>query len=178
MLSSILQRKFNLPLPATNWTPAAARDYLLTINNEARRVETESNESISASRRVVEGHDKECGEARMAIQKLDMELSLKNDEFQGIDRESAAKRSELSRLGSSRNAIQQNQVDYESALRAHDEFLASYTGKANDFKRQLKDATDQIRTLADEIQSDSTLLQDLSIHRNEVSDDTWKDSGR
>ena len=72
------------------------------------------------------------------MQKLEVELNLKTEEFHSVTAESDSKRNELSRLSSSRNAIQQNQIDFESAQRNFDEFSVSYQNKNNDIKKQIK----------------------------------------
>lgn len=162
-LSRTLQRKFNLPLPASNWTTAAARDYAQHLNNEVslmaigrfmfcstvadrlnasifqfKRLEKECNDSIAQARRAVDSHDKDVNKTRANMDKLDVELTLKNDEYHAVMRESDQKRAELSRLASSRNAIQQNQMDFEDAQRQHDEFAQSYAVKSNEYKKQIR----------------------------------------
>ncbi len=103
-----------------------------------KRTEGESAEAIAAARRVVEGQERECGETKNRMVALDAELRMKTEESHNTSAESDARRSELSRLASSRNAIQQNQLDFDSAQRNHDEFAAGFQTKSNDIKRQLK----------------------------------------
>jgi uncharacterized protein (DUF885 family) len=72
------------------------------------------------------------------MQKLDVEVRLKDEELQSIAQETNAKRVELSRVSSSRSAIQQCQVDFETAQRTHDEFMGTYQAKSAMYKKQIK----------------------------------------
>jgi hypothetical protein len=72
------------------------------------------------------------------MQKLDVEVRLKDEELQSIAQETNAKRVELSRVSSSRSAIQQCQVDFETAQRTHDEFMGTYQAKSALYKKQIK----------------------------------------
>jgi hypothetical protein len=93
---------------------------------------------VAQSRKAVEAHEKECSETRAKIGKLEVELSLKTDEHHSVMAESDQKRTELSRLASSRNAIHQNQLDFEEAQRSHDEFNQSYQVKSAEYKKQIR----------------------------------------
>lgn len=72
------------------------------------------------------------------IQKLDVELRLKSEEAQRVLHDSNAKRKELTRISSSRSAIQQCQAEFENAQRTHDEFMGSYANKSAQYKKQIK----------------------------------------
>ena len=132
------------------------------------RTQAEASDILAAARRSVEGADKQHSEVKSAVQKLDVELNLKTDEAHQLMSEADLKRSEIAKLSSSRNTIQQCQMDFDDAKKTLDEFMESYNVKANDMKKNIKDATDQIRNLQDLIAEDANTLQEMSLHRNEV----------
>ncbi len=105
---------------------------------QLKRTETETTESVSAARRMVEVHERDCQETRSKSQKLDVELNLKNEEANSVSLEMDQKRSQLTRLASSRNAIQQNQVEFDAAQVSFDEFNEGYQTRNNELKRQIK----------------------------------------
>jgi len=105
----------------------------------------------------------------MQIQDLEVEIRLKKEEATNCARESDAKRSELSRLSSSKMAIHQCQLEFENADRTYNEFFELYNSKTIELKKSTKDITEQIRDLQEKITSDGQLLQDLSLHRNEIA---------
>jgi chromosome segregation ATPase len=135
---------------------------------QMHRIQTESAEVVQTAKQAVEAQDRECQALTSTIQTLEVELRLKDKEGLGLSAESDAKRLELSRLSSTRGAIQQCQLEYENAQSTYDEFMGGYTNKAALLKKQIKDATDQIRDLQESIAADSGLLQDLGMHRTEV----------
>lgn len=83
-------------------------------------------------------HERDCQETRNKSQKLDVELNLKNEEANSVSQEIDNKRSQLARLASSRNAIQQNQVEFDAAQVSYDEFNEGYQTRNNELKRQIK----------------------------------------
>ena len=87
---------------------------------------------------MAEEQEKLCQDLAGRISQLDVELRLKDDELRGLSEESNAKRVELSRLASSRGAIQQCQLDFENAQRTHDEFMNSHATKSAQYKKQIK----------------------------------------
>jgi hypothetical protein len=101
-------------------------------------VQTECAAVIAGAKQAAEEQERVCQDLASRIQKLDVELRLKDEEVQGITDDINAKRIELSRLSSSRSAIQQCQVDQENAQRTHDEFMGSYATKSAHYKKQIK----------------------------------------
>jgi chromosome segregation ATPase len=101
-------------------------------------VQTDCAAVISGAKQAAEEQERVCQDLTNRIQKLDVELRLKDEEVQGITNDINAKRVELSRLSSSRSAIQQCQVEFENAQRTHDEFMGSYNAKSTQYKKQIK----------------------------------------
>lgn len=142
--------------------------YINEILKQLVRTQAEAAEVLAAARRTVDSADKQHSEVRSAVQKLDVELNLKTEEAHSMMSEADQKRSEITKLSSSRNTIQQCQMDFDDAKKTLDEFMETYNLKANDMKKNIKDATDQIRNLTDLIAEDANTLQEMSLHRNEV----------
>ena len=93
---------------------------------------------MTTARKEVETAEAACRDVSSTIHKLDVELRLKSEEAQRLLNDSNAKRQELSRLSSSRTAIQQYQMETENAQRTHDEFMVSYAAKSAQYKKQIK----------------------------------------
>jgi hypothetical protein len=70
---------------------------------------------------------------------------------------------------SAKSALQLAERDFEEAKGGEDEFMKSYASKSNEAKKQVKDASDEIRALSEQISSDAELLQTLSMHRSEIA---------
>lgn len=105
---------------------------------QLHRVQKDCDASIASARQAFEAQEKVCQDLSGRMQKLDVEVRLKDEEVQGVAEETNTKRMELSKLSSSRTAIQQCQVEFENAQRTHDEFMASYANKSAQYKKQIK----------------------------------------
>jgi hypothetical protein len=108
---------------------------------QLHKIQTDCTVAVAAARKSVEVHEAACQEVANQMQKVDVELRLKSEEAQGMLQESNAKRQELSRLSSSRSALQQCQLEFENAQRTHDEFMATYQTKSAQYKKQIKVST-------------------------------------
>lgn len=102
------------------------------------RIQTDCNTIVAAARQTLETHERDSHALSSQMQKLDVELRLKDEEAQGCLTESNVKRQEMSRLSSSRSAIQQCQQEFENAQRSHDEFMVSHAAKTAQYKKQIK----------------------------------------
>lgn len=108
------------------------------ILEQIHRIQTDCNTIVAGARQTLEAHERDSQALSSQIQKLDVELHLKDEEAQSLVSESNAKRQEMSRLSSSRSAIQQCQQEFENAQRTHDEFMVSHAAKTAQFKKQIK----------------------------------------
>lgn len=108
------------------------------IGKQIHRIQTDCNTIVAGARQTLEVHERDSQALSSQIQKLDVELHLKDEEAQSLVSESNAKRQEMARLSSSRSAIQQCQQEFENAQRSHDEFMVSHATKTAQYKKQIK----------------------------------------
>jgi DNA repair protein RAD50 len=156
-------------ITGTGWNAAVIQEVVKQLQYEYQRFQQESGRDIGRLRDAYQTLEKTVHEKRGHIQALEVEMKLKTEEIRALQQESNQKRIELSRVATSRGNIQLCQVDYDSALQVHQEFMNDYSRKLEDIKRQVKETTDRIRDLQDEIAQDALLLQELGHHRNEIA---------
>jgi chromosome segregation ATPase len=68
---------------------------------------------------------------------VDTELSLKSEETRALSRELDQKRTESSRLGNAKNAVQSRQKEYDQAKADFDSFSETYKIRSDGLKREL-----------------------------------------
>jgi chromosome segregation ATPase len=129
----------------------------------------EGDAELSTLQKSVDDCDKTCGTQRAALQRCDLLLDTKRAELEKNASEYDKKRSELATVVSAKSALQLAERDFEEAKSSEDEFMKSYASKSNEAKKQVKDASDEIRALSEQISSDAELLQTLSMHRSEIA---------
>lgn len=110
------------------------RAFLVQIH----RIQTDCNAVVAGAQQTLDTHETDRQALASQMQKLDVELRLKDEEAQSFLSESNARRQEMSRLSSSRSAIQQCQQENENAQRSHDEFMATHAAKTAQYKKQIK----------------------------------------
>lgn len=153
----------------TTWSAAIVRDVLQRLQAELQTLQGAGMADVLRLREAVAVMEKTASDKKNDMQTVEMELKFKGDEARGLQQELHTKRMELSKIAASKGTVQRCQLDYDGALRTHDEFLETYQTKANDYKKQLKEVSDGIRDLQEELARDAQLLQELGHHRNEIA---------
>lgn len=151
------------------WNAAVVKDVISRLQSEYQRFQQESGRDVGRLRDVVTAMEKTAGEKRAHMQSLEIELKLKTEETRALQQDCNTKRVELSRVAASRGNIQRCQLEFDSAQQAHQEFMADYNRKIDDIRRQIKETSDRMRNLQDELNQDAQLLQELSHHRKEIA---------
>ncbi|RYH29592.1 hypothetical protein EON65_07955 [archaeon] len=101
-------------------------------------------------------------------QEVAFKLKMKSDKDSHVRSELEAKSSEASNLSSHRAAVQRAQQDYDNLRQTHDEFFEQFNSESVELKKRMKDVSDQLHSLQDDINSDAQMIQEMSLHRNEV----------
>jgi hypothetical protein len=123
---------------ATRWTQIQFADFLKHFNNEINRVEEETKEVVGKSKSLLSVHEQEFSGISLQIEKLQIEYTLKNEEYNRVLGELDDKKSEFQRLTSSKNAIYTNQMEFDIAQKNFNDFSESYAFKTADIKKQTK----------------------------------------
>ena len=131
-------------------------------------VQSETQAALKQSAQALSVHDQRFMEVRGRVQKLELSLTTKKEELGRQKSECDKKRAELVFLIGAQASLQSVETDFKTAKQASDDFEKSYAGKAAELKKSVKDATDEIREVTEAINSDSSLLQELSACRQEV----------
>lgn len=169
LVRGIAKKYSALPTPGGEWNARTMQDYSHSLTRELERAQADIQEQVSRARAGLTDIDRAYQRLRSQIQEVEVELKLKTDEDSSLLTEWDAKRAEKSRLSSSTAAIQRAQAACDAAQAHSDEHMATFNTKSNDFKVRIKEAVDQIHTLQDEINSGAQMLQELSLHRNEIA---------
>ena len=96
------------------------------------------------------------------------ELEAKKKEYKKAGDSIVQKQTELSSLSNAKMLLQQTETSYLDAKKRSDDFAISFPTKSADWKKKMKDAADEVRSIAEEMSLDSSLLQTLSMNRKEV----------
>ena len=105
---------------------------------QLHRVQQETSEEVSTSRQQLQQQEQACAEVRSQMERLDVELRLKSEELEALQRESNAKRVEAARLGQAVSAIAECEAEHADAQRSFDTFMGDYNNKSSALKQQIK----------------------------------------
>jgi prefoldin subunit 5 len=169
MILTLKQKYSSFPNPQTKWTIAMTKEIISLLSRELQVLMNEKENSLYQLKTIMEENEKLLNEITNNLSKIEIEIKLKNEEILNLTNEIELKRIEINKLSSSRTQVQRCEIEYDSALKNHNEFMESYNMKSNDYKKQIKELSDKIRDLQETITTDAQLLQDLSHHRTEVS---------
>lgn len=133
------------------------------------RISQEMVDSMKTVRLQLQDSESAFQRLRVQLQEVEIELKMKNEEDSHVLSEWDAKRIEASRLSSNRAAVQRAQQEYDSMKQTHDEFFDQFNAKSAELKKSMKDVSDQLHSLQDDINSDAQMIQEMSLHRNEVA---------
>ncbi len=132
------------------------------MKNEIRR-------DLDAARSKVKSEEKLLQEKVSADQRLEIEFNHLNNEIKKLTQDSNDKRIQLNNLSSAQKDLTEAQREFQDASAAHDEFLASFQMKTNEFRRLMKEYNDKIRVIDDEYSADDLLLQDMNMNRQDLA---------
>jgi prefoldin subunit 5 len=165
-----LKQKYpTFPNPQIKWTIAMTKEAISLLSRELQILMNEKENTLYQLKTILEENEKVLNEMNNNFSKMEIEIKLKNEEILNMNSEMEYKRMEMNKLSSSRTIVQRCEIEYDSTLKNHDEFMETYQMKSNDYKKQIKELSDKIRDLQETITVDGQLLQDLSHHRTEVS---------
>lgn len=123
---------------ANQWNANVTKECLAILQQEYQQLSRNKDNQLSDLRVVVDEKERVVNDINNKLSKIDIELKLKTEEIHSLTKESEMKRMEMNKLSSSRTQVQRCEMEYQSALRSHDEFMESYNTKTAEYKKQLK----------------------------------------
>jgi chromosome segregation ATPase len=98
----------------------------------------ENEATLAEAHRVVDGHDRQCGELRNRLQRHDLELDSRRRELEKAGNSLGQRRNELGSLASAKSGLQQAERDEAETRQQHDEFMSAYPAKTAEMKNRIK----------------------------------------
>lgn len=155
--------------PPGEWSRRLCAEYEQALTKETQRGEQEWKDRVARERAEQTALERSVQQLRSSLQELEVKLRMLCEEDDRVLEEWESKRQEKSRLAVSAAALQRAQEDCDSCQQEHDEFMKEYENLTAQLRRKMKECSDRIHSLQDDLATGQATLQELGRYRTELS---------
>jgi chromosome segregation ATPase len=164
-------KTFGLSAPKDHFGSRDFDAFMRTVNSKLSETASAADAVINEWRSKAENASSSVQHAKGEIQRVQLELGSKEKEISSMATEKDKLHQEL--LGGSKKFQAQStkaqaEEDFQVAKKSHDDFMIVYTDRMARCKNTLKETSDRIRILTEEIANDDQILQVMRSNRSEL----------